>query len=115
MIQVDPNDRNSAQQYLEEWRGVIFPEVYYSYIHAFFARCLRPLDDSTATSGNRRLSNDSDSEAIIDMIWTDCRELMDWISPSATNQGVSLPLKMSKILSTSGERDINNGKKKFYQ
>lgn len=115
MIQVDPSDRNSAQQYLEEWRGIIFPEVYYSYIHAYFVRCLRPLADSVCAPGSRRLSNDSDSEAIIDMIWTDYRQLLDWISPGAANQGFSLPVKMIKILSMDIERDISDCKTNLSQ
>jgi hypothetical protein len=110
MIQVNPQDRNSAQHYLEEWRGAIFPEVYYSYLHAFFVRCLRPLEDCQGSSGIRRLSNDSDAEAIIDMIWTDYREIMDWISPASTNQGISLPLSIVQILDTNSDREIDYGK-----
>jgi len=110
MIQVNPQDRNSAQQYLEEWRGIIFPEVYYSYIHAFFVRCLRPLADTVGSARIKRLSNDSDSEAIIEMIWTNYRELMDWISPATSNQGLSLPLNMVQLLKTDIDRDIDHGK-----
>lgn len=111
MIQVNPHDRNSAQQYLEEWRGFIFPEVYYSYIHAFFIRCLRPLEESLGSTEIRRLSNDSDAEAIIDMIWTDYRQIMEWISPASTaDQGSSLPLNIVTFLSVDVEREIDHGK-----
>jgi hypothetical protein len=112
MIQVDPKDRNSAQHYLDEWRGVIFPEVYYSHIHAFFVRCLRPLEDSSGMLGHRRLSNDSDSEAIIQLIWTDYTQLIEWISPSM-NQPINIPLNTVELISTDLQRDVEHGKLSF--
>lgn len=36
MIQRDPSQRSSAEEYLTRFRGVLFPEVFYSTLQSYF-------------------------------------------------------------------------------
>ncbi|KAI8081764.1 uncharacterized protein BX664DRAFT_388695 [Halteromyces radiatus] len=35
MIQIDPTKRFSAEQYLQEWRGKVFPDYFYNFMHEY--------------------------------------------------------------------------------
>ncbi|KAJ3026711.1 Serine/threonine-protein kinase, partial [Rhizophlyctis rosea] len=45
MIQIDPANRFTAEQYLAKWRGTAFPEYFYSFLHRYVASIT---DGSTA-------------------------------------------------------------------
>ncbi|KAL2111613.1 hypothetical protein VUR80DRAFT_9745 [Thermomyces stellatus] len=51
MIQLDPEKRYSAEQYLEFWRGKVFPEYFYSFLHQYMELITDP------SSGNNPISN----------------------------------------------------------
>ncbi|SPO05888.1 related to protein kinase homolog VPS15 [Cephalotrichum gorgonifer] len=51
MIQLDPERRYSAEQYLEFWRGKVFPEYFYSFLHQYMGLITDP------SSGNNPISN----------------------------------------------------------
>ena len=53
MIQLDPERRYSAEQYLEFWRGKVFPEYFYSFLHQYMGLITDP------SSGNNPISNAS--------------------------------------------------------
>ena len=51
MIQLDPERRYSAEQYLEFYRGKVFPEYFYSFLHQYMGLVTDP------SSGNNPISN----------------------------------------------------------
>ncbi|KAJ3210567.1 Serine/threonine-protein kinase [Dinochytrium kinnereticum] len=42
MIQVDPSARKSARQFLDEGRGTLFPEYFYTFLHSYLATLIDP-------------------------------------------------------------------------
>ncbi|KAJ3126534.1 Serine/threonine-protein kinase [Nowakowskiella sp. JEL0407] len=46
MIQLDPNMRYSAYQYLTEWRGTGFPDIFYGFLHEYVAALSDPSKQS---------------------------------------------------------------------
>ncbi|PKS08790.1 hypothetical protein jhhlp_003399, partial [Lomentospora prolificans] len=53
MIQLDPESRYSAEQYLEFWRKKVFPDYFYSFLHQYMGLITDP------SSGNSPISNSS--------------------------------------------------------
>ncbi|KAJ8663211.1 hypothetical protein O0I10_001388 [Lichtheimia ornata] len=44
MIQLDPKDRFTAEQYLSEWRGKAFPQYFYTFLHQYISSVTEPID-----------------------------------------------------------------------
>ena len=51
MIQIDPESRYSAEEYLEFWRKKIFPDYFYSFLHQYMALVTDPSSGRTPISG----------------------------------------------------------------
>jgi len=51
MVQLDPERRYSAEQYLEFWRKKVFPEYFYNFLHQYMGLITDP------SSGNNPVSN----------------------------------------------------------
>ncbi|RHZ45574.1 hypothetical protein Glove_669g16 [Diversispora epigaea] len=46
MINVDPSQRYTAEQYLQEWRGIAFPHYFYTFLHQYIDSVTDPLNQS---------------------------------------------------------------------
>ncbi|KAF0433331.1 ARM repeat-containing protein [Gigaspora margarita] len=42
MIHVDPSQRYTAEQYLQEWRGTAFPQYFYTFLHQYIGSVTDP-------------------------------------------------------------------------
>lgn len=49
MIQLDPELRFSAENYLQSYAGIVFPSYFSPFLHNFFS-CLNPLDSDSRVS-----------------------------------------------------------------
>lgn len=61
MIQVEPESRFSADEYLNFWRGKAFPEYFYTFLHQYMHMCTDPSSGRspiTATTANLGESDD---------------------------------------------------------
>ncbi|CAG8479194.1 448_t:CDS:10 [Funneliformis mosseae] len=46
MINVDPSQRYTAEQYLQEWRGTAFPQYFYTFLHQYIGSVTDPHNQS---------------------------------------------------------------------
>lgn len=69
MIQLDPEKRYSAEQYLEFWKGKVFPTYFYNFLHQYLDLVTDP------SSGNRPMSgatkNLGEADERIDRVFYD--------------------------------------------
>ncbi|AEO66662.1 766a79ce-f745-4c85-827a-1ba35b10f13f [Thermothielavioides terrestris] len=69
MIQLDPQKRYAAEQYLEFWKGKVFPEYFYSFLHQYMELITNPLSGQNASAGAAR--NLSEPDQRIERVWLD--------------------------------------------
>jgi phosphoinositide-3-kinase, regulatory subunit 4 len=82
MVQLDPESRYTAEEILTFWRGKVFPEYFYGFLHQYMAL----LTDST--SGRKSVSlegNTRDSDERIERVYTDFDKIsyfLDYVKQS---------------------------------
>lgn len=69
MIQLDPEKRYSADQYLEFWKGKVFPPYFYNFLHQYMELITDPSSGNTAMSSAEKNLGESDDR--IDRVWYD--------------------------------------------
>lgn len=69
MVQVDPNDRYTAQQYLDLWRRRTFPEYFYSFLHQYMSLMTDP--SLGRSQVNLETANHGEPDDKIDRIYQD--------------------------------------------
>ncbi|KHN97930.1 phosphoinositide 3-kinase regulatory subunit 4 [Metarhizium album ARSEF 1941] len=69
MIQIDPEKRYSAEQYLEFWKGKVFPSYFYSFLHQYMELITDPSSGNNPMSGSQRNMGESDDR--IDRVFYD--------------------------------------------
>ncbi|KAL2200710.1 hypothetical protein P885DRAFT_28122 [Corynascus similis CBS 632.67] len=69
MIQLDPQKRYSAEQYLDFWKGKVFPEYFYSFLHQYMELITDISSAQYATGGVAR--NASEADQRIERVWLD--------------------------------------------
>lgn len=69
MIQLDPEKRYSADQYLEFWKGKVFPHYFYNFLHQYMELITDPSSGNTPLSGSQKNLGESDDR--IDRIYYD--------------------------------------------
>lgn len=94
MIQVDPNKRLSAEDYLSEWHSKAFPDYFYSFLYPYMSSLNAKIDyqrqkqndDPTILSAlcsaypsfNNRKMTDADEK--IERVFYDFEKIIDFIS-----------------------------------
>jgi phosphoinositide-3-kinase, regulatory subunit 4 len=73
MIQLNPEKRYSAEQYLRFWMGKVFPEYFYSFLHGYMGLITDSSFGNTAMSSAE--SNLGESDERIDRIWHDLEKI----------------------------------------
>lgn len=69
MINVDPEKRYSAEEYLNFWRGKVFPEYFYSFLHQYLGLIT---DQSSGRSpGSGASANPGEADDRIDRVYHD--------------------------------------------
>ncbi|PTB73014.1 vacuolar sorting protein [Trichoderma longibrachiatum ATCC 18648] len=69
MIQLDPERRYSAEQYLDFWKDKVFPGYFYSFLHQYMEVITDPSSGNGPISGAERNLGESDNR--IDRIFND--------------------------------------------
>ncbi|GAB0138615.1 hypothetical protein EsDP_00006841 [Epichloe bromicola] len=69
MIQLDPEKRYSAEQYLDFWKGKVFPSYFYNFLHQYMELITDPSSGNSPMSGSQRNMGESDDR--IDRVFYD--------------------------------------------
>ncbi|KFA63079.1 hypothetical protein S40285_08434 [Stachybotrys chlorohalonatus IBT 40285] len=69
MIQLDPEKRYSADQYLKFWEGKVFPSYFYSFLHQYMWLITDPSSGNNPMSGTQKNMGESDER--IDRVFYD--------------------------------------------
>ncbi len=69
MIQLDPQSRYSAEQYLDFWRKKVFPEYFYTFLHQYMELITDPSSGQHPISGATRNLGEADER--IDRVYYD--------------------------------------------
>jgi phosphoinositide-3-kinase regulatory subunit 4 len=69
MIQLDPEKRYSAEQYLEFWKGKVFPSYFYNFLHQYMELITDPSSGNNPMSGSQKNMGESDDR--IDRVFYD--------------------------------------------
>ncbi|KAL2173811.1 uncharacterized protein P884DRAFT_231482 [Thermothelomyces heterothallicus CBS 202.75] len=69
MIQLDPQKRYSAEQYLDFWKGKVFPEYFYSFLHQYMELITDISSAQYAGGGTARSASEADQR--IERVWLD--------------------------------------------
>ncbi|TQN71355.1 Serine/threonine-protein kinase VPS15 [Colletotrichum shisoi] len=69
MIQLDPERRYSAEQYLDFWKKKVFPEYFYSFLHQYMELITDPSSGNSPISGATRNLGEADDR--IDRVFLD--------------------------------------------
>ncbi|KAJ5718517.1 hypothetical protein N7488_004163 [Penicillium malachiteum] len=105
MIQLEPESRYSAEEYLKFWKNKVFPEYFYSFLHQYMSLMTDPSSGRSkvdAESANRGESDDRIERVCLDFdkisyfLGTPSRESQKVSSPTATRlSGNILPVKLN--------------------
>ncbi|KAF8435557.1 hypothetical protein BGX38DRAFT_1274971 [Terfezia claveryi] len=68
MVQLNPTDRLSAEEYLNKWRGKAFPEYYYSFLHGYISSIIDP---SSRPPVPKKKKSQSEGDYRINAIYSD--------------------------------------------
>ncbi|ORE14906.1 ARM repeat-containing protein [Rhizopus microsporus] len=88
MIQIDPNARLSAQDYLTQWHGKAFPHYFYSFLYQYMSSLTDKVEqkDSTFFSAlssaypNMTSRKLTDADEKIERVFFDFEKIMDYVS-----------------------------------
>ncbi|KAL2671201.1 hypothetical protein Neosp_013778 [[Neocosmospora] mangrovei] len=69
MIQLDPEKRYSAEQYLEFWKGKVFPHYFYNFLHQYMELITDPSSGNSPMSGAQKNLGEADDR--IDRVFYD--------------------------------------------
>ncbi|KAF5673835.1 VPS15 kinase [Fusarium heterosporum] len=69
MIQIDPEKRYSAEQYLEFWKGKVFPPYFYNFLHQYMGLITDPSSGNSPMSGASKNLGEADDR--IDRVFYD--------------------------------------------
>ncbi|KAL9625227.1 MAG: hypothetical protein Q9160_000629 [Pyrenula sp. 1 TL-2023] len=94
MVQVDPNDRYTAQQYLDLWRRRTFPEYFYSFLHQYMSLMTDP--SLGRSQVNLETANHGEPDDKIDRIYQDFDKVAYFLGLSG--KGKSMPVDKARRL-----------------
>ncbi|KAK1750970.1 Serine/threonine-protein kinase ppk19 [Echria macrotheca] len=67
MIQLDPQKRYSAEEYLEFWKGKVFPAYFYNFLHQYMELITNPSPHRYAGPGSAKTLGEADKR--IERVW----------------------------------------------
>ncbi|KAL5390720.1 hypothetical protein DPSP01_001791 [Paraphaeosphaeria sporulosa] len=83
MIQMDPNSRMSAEDYLEHWQGKVFPHYFYGFLQQYMHSITDPSSGrKPVTTANEHLGEPDDR---IEQIYSDFDKISHLLSSSQGN------------------------------
>ncbi|KXH32257.1 hypothetical protein CNYM01_06795 [Colletotrichum nymphaeae SA-01] len=78
MIQLDPERRYSAEQYLDFWKKKVFPEYFYNFLHQYMELITDPSSGNSPISGATRNLGEADDR--IDRVFLDFDKISYFLS-----------------------------------
>ena len=104
MIQLEPESRYSAEEYLDFWRKKVFPEYFYSFLHQYMGLITDPSSGRSPISGAN--ANLGEADERIDRIYYDFDKISYFLGyeneknasfqPSLTGSGLELfPVRLN--------------------
>lgn len=88
MIQLDPQKRYSAEQYLEFWRGKAFPDYFYTFLHQYMEVITDPLSGQYPSLGATRNSGEADDR--IDRVFYDFDKISYFLGYQNNSRGADI-------------------------
>lgn len=95
MVQLDPNDRYTAQQYLDLWRRRMFPEYFYSFLHQYMSLMTDP--SLGRTQINLESANQGEPDDKIERVYQDFDKVSYFLGLGG--KGKSTPVSKARRLS----------------
>ena len=96
MIQVDPESRYSAEEYLDFWRKKVFPDYFYSFLHQYMGLITDPSSGRTPISG--ATANLGEADERIDRIYYDFDKISYFLGYENEKQVLSKPASIGSGL-----------------
>ncbi|MCJ1311836.1 Serine/threonine-protein kinase [Agyrium rufum] len=94
MIQVEPESRYSAEEYLNFWRRKAFPEYFYSFLHQYMGLVTDP--SSGRTPVNPESTNFGDADERIDRVYYDFDKISYFLGFENDKVTVPVPVKQTQ-------------------
>lgn len=85
MIQLDPQKRYSAEQYLEFWRGKAFPDYFYTFLHQYMEVITDPFSGQYPSLGVTKNPGEADDR--IDRVFYDFDKISYFLGYQNNSQG----------------------------
>lgn len=95
MIQLDPEKRYSADQYLEFWKGKVFPSYFYNFLHQYMELVTDPSSGNSPMSSAQRNMGESDDR--IDRVFYDFDKISYFLGYNSENPTKIHPQSGSKL------------------
>ncbi|KXX83389.1 Serine/threonine-protein kinase ppk19 [Madurella mycetomatis] len=86
MIQLDPQKRYSAEQYLEFWKGKVFPGYFYNFLHQYMELITDLSSAQYSSPGVARLITEADQR--IDRVWLDFDKISYFLGYQNDERGI---------------------------
>ncbi|CAL5873082.1 uncharacterized protein PFLUO_LOCUS7351 [Penicillium psychrofluorescens] len=83
MIQLEPESRYSAEEYLNFWKDKAFPEYFYSFLHQYMSLMTDP--SSGRTSVDAESANRGESDDRIERVYLDFDKITYFLGPTSRN------------------------------
>ena len=95
MIQVDPEKRYSAEQYLTFWKDKVFPGYFYNFLHEYMGFITDTSSGHNPTSGAQKNLGESDDR--IDRVYYDFDKISYFLGYQSEKRAISVPPLSSKL------------------
>ncbi|KAK4187109.1 Serine/threonine-protein kinase ppk19 [Podospora australis] len=88
MIQLDPQKRYSAEQYLEFYKGKVFPTYFYNFLHQYMELITDLSSSHYASPGGGPDKNFGEADQRIERVWLDFDKISYFLGHEAFEAGV---------------------------
>lgn len=95
MIQLDPQKRYSADQYLEFWKGKVFPSYFYNFLHQYMELVTDPSSGNSPMSSAQKNMGESDDR--IDRVYYDFDKISYFLGYNSDKKTDGAPQLKSKL------------------
>ncbi|PHH64615.1 hypothetical protein CDD81_4226 [Ophiocordyceps australis] len=95
MIQLDPEKRYSADQYLDFWKGKVFPAYFYTFLHQYMELITDPSSGMSPMSSAQRNLGESDDR--IDRVFHDFDKISFFLGYQPDQHPPASPMPASRL------------------
>ncbi|KAJ5783237.1 hypothetical protein N7457_005011 [Penicillium paradoxum] len=95
MIQLEPESRYSADEYLNFWKGKVFPEYFYSFLHQYMSLMTDP--SSGRTDVDTESANRGEADERIERVYLDFDKVSYFLGSNTRGVGAPSNIPVSKL------------------